>query len=291
MLFKQKHYITPDLHDIDHSEPANNTVPAGYCIATKDFLERSGALLSVAGTENGAPFYIDLASMPHTLIAGATGSGKSVMVNSIICSLLCKYSPSQLGLIMIDTKRVELTPYDGIKHLLFPVATEPDRAQLLLRWACKEMETRYSVMQRERVRTYKGLWPPLLIVIEELADLMLDRTHRKEIERLIVRIAQLGRAAGIHLLLATQRPSVDVVTGLIKANVPGRICMAVASYRDSMIMLDRKGAEELNGRGDCLIQIPGERMLHRVQGAYIADKDIDTIATHWRDKRRHIVKI
>lgn len=280
MFFKPKQFIQPP-----------PTLAGSAFIASQKYFETPGMLVAMLGTGvDGMPFCVDLAKMPHTLIAGTTGSGKSVMLQCILSSLLTRYSPSQLQLIMIDTKRVELGPYKGIKHMPYDVAKTAKDAILQLTWACREMDARYQNIERKGLRSYAGLYVPTLVVIEELADLMLDRATKKQIEHLIVRIAQLGRAAGIYLLMATQRPSVDVVTGLIKANVPGRICMTVASWRDSMVMLEQRGAEDLNGRGDCLVMVPGHRDLQRVQGEYIAEQNTDKLIAYWKDKRQYIAR-
>lgn len=280
MFFKPKQFIQPP-----------PSLAGSAFIASEQYFYTPGTLVAMLGKgADGMPFCVDLAKMPHTLIAGTTGSGKSVMLQCILASLLTRYSPSQLQLIMIDTKRVELGPYKGIKHLPFDVAKTAKDAILQLTWACREMDARYQNIERKGLRSYDGLYVPTLIVIEELADLMLDKATKKQIETLIVRIAQLGRAAGIYLLMATQRPSVDVVTGLIKANVPGRICMTVASWRDSMVMLDQRGAEDLNGRGDCFVMIPGHRDLQRVQGEYIEENKIFKLIAYWKDKRQYITR-
>ena len=280
MLFKPKQFIQPP-----------PTLAGSAFIASEQYFHTPGTLVAMLGKgADGMPFCVDLAKMPHTLIAGTTGSGKSVMLQCILASLLTRYGPSQLQLIMIDTKRVELGPYKRIKHLPFDVAKTAKDAILQLAWACREMGARYQNIERQGKRSFDGMYTPTLIVIEELADLMLDKATKKQIESLIVRIAQLGRAAGIYLLMATQRPSVDVVTGLIKANIPGRICMTVASWRDSMVMLDQRGAEDLNGRGDCLVMIPGQRDLQRVQGEYISENNTDKLIAYWKDKRQYITR-
>lgn len=233
----------------------------------------------------------DLAAMPHLLIAGATGSGKSVCVNALICCLLLNNTPETLRLIMIDPKRVELTGYNGVPHLLTPVVVEIDRVVGILQWVTHEMDKRYQKFAKVGARHITDFnqraqqdgvepLPYLVVIIDELADLMMVAPDQTE--RLITRMAQLARATGIHLVLATQRPSVDVVTGLIKANFPARIAFAVASSTDSRVILDQPGAERLLGRGDMLFQPPDAPAAVRLQGAFLADSEILRITTHWR---------
>ncbi|QYK51072.1 MAG: DNA translocase FtsK [Anaerolineales bacterium] len=232
----------------------------------------------------------DLAAMPHLLIAGATGSGKSVCVNALICCLLLNNTPETLRLIMIDPKRVELTGYNGIPHLLTPVVVEIDRVVGILQWVTHEMDKRYQrfakvgarhiIDYNQRVQQDGEKLPYLVVIIDELADLMMVAPDQTE--KLITRMAQLARATGIHLVLATQRPSVDVVTGLIKANFPARIAFAVASTTDSRVILDQPGAERLLGKGDMLFQPPDAPAAVRLQGAFLAESEITRITTHWR---------
>jgi S-DNA-T family DNA segregation ATPase FtsK/SpoIIIE len=232
----------------------------------------------------------DLAAMPHLLIAGATGSGKSVCVNALICCLLLNNTPETLRLIMIDPKRVELTGYNGIPHLLTPVVVEIDRVVGILQWVTHEMDKRYQKFSKvgarhitdynQRVQPASDKLPYLVVIIDELADLMMVAPDQTE--KLITRVAQLARATGIHLVLATQRPSVDVVTGLIKANFPARIAFAVASTTDSRVILDQPGAERLLGKGDMLFQPPDAPAAVRLQGAFLAESEITRITTHWR---------
>jgi len=233
---------------------------------------------------------VDLAKMPHLLIAGATGSGKSVMVNALITSLLCEASPDDVRMILIDLKRVELAAYNGLPHLLVPVITEPDRAKASLKWAVNEMEGRYrrfAGATARNVRAYNesradpaDRLPYIVIVVDELADLMMR--EGKNIEDPIVRLAQKARATGIHMVLATQRPSVNVVTGLIKANFPSRIAFAMASQIDSRTILDAPGAEDLIGRGDMLYQPSDLPRPMRLQGVFVSDPEIARIVGHWR---------
>ncbi len=230
--------------------------------------------------------------MPHLLIAGATGSGKSVMVNALITSLLCKADPTDVRMILMDLKRVELAGYNGLPHLLVPVITEPERAKSALKWAVNEMENRYRRFAGATARNIKGFnetradpadrMPYIVIVIDELADLMMR--EGKNIEDPIVRLAQKARATGIHIVLATQRPSVNVVTGLIKANFPSRIAFAMASQIDSRTILDAPGAEDLIGRGDMLYQPSDLPRPMRLQGVFVSDREIGRITGHWRDQ-------
>jgi S-DNA-T family DNA segregation ATPase FtsK/SpoIIIE len=248
----------------------------------------------------GNPIIQDLVSMPHLLVGGATGSGKSVGLNVMLSSLLCKLTPDVLKLILIDPKRLEFTPYADIPHLLFPIVTQPTRAVSVLKWVVHEMEQRYELMARLGVRNvseyhafYKenktmadgtSLKPIsfLVVIIDELADLMM--VGGKDVETNIVRIAQMARASGIHMIVATQRPSVDIVTGLIKVNFPSRIAFRVSSKIDSRTILDLQGAEKLLGRGDMLFMHSSSPELKRVHGAYASDEEIEIIAQFWRDQ-------
>lgn len=257
-----------------------------------DILKKAKTKLSVAlGLDvSGAPVISDISKMPHVLIAGTTGSGKSVLVNVWIASLLYKTTPQEVKLIMIDPKRVELTMYNGIPHLLTPVIVEPDKILSSLRWAVSEMESRYTKFAEVGVRNIEGFnelsgfqaMPYIVIFIDELADLMAFAPS--EVEDAICRLAQKARAAGIHLVLATQRPSVDVITGLIKANVPSRIAFNVSSMVDSRVVLDQPGAEKLLGRGDMLYIPADSSKPSRVQGTYISEKEIHNLVTFIREK-------
>ena len=232
----------------------------------------------------------DIAKMPHLLIAGATGSGKSVCINTLIASILYKASPTDVRLLMVDPKVVELGIYNGIPHLLIPVVTDPKKAAGALNWAVQEMTNRYKLFAESNVRDLKGyntmikergegnILPQIVIIIDELADLMMVAPN--EVEDCICRLAQMARAAGMHLVIATQRPSVDVITGVIKANVPSRISFAVSSQIDSRTILDMAGAEKLLGRGDMLFNPIGEPKPIRVQGGFISDKEVEAIVTH-----------
>ncbi len=226
----------------------------------------------------------DISKMPHLLIAGSTGSGKSVCINTLIISLLYKSKPEDVKLLMIDPKVVELGIYNGIPHLLIPVVTDPQKAASALNWAVKEMTRRYNLFAENNVRDMKGynalkngedLLPQIVIIIDELADLMMVAS--KEVEAAICRLAQMARAAGLHLIIATQRPSVDVITGLIKANIPSRLAFSVTSGTDSRTILDVSGAEKLLGKGDMLFHPIGSNKPQRIQGAFISDKEVENI--------------
>ena len=251
------------------------------------FQEAKSPLTIALGLDiGGKPIVTDLGKMPHGLIAGATGSGKSVCINSIIVSLLYKAEPEQVKLLLIDPKMVELAPYNEIPHLISPVITNAKAATQALKWAVEEMERRYELFAANGSRnleTYNKTNPPLpliVIIIDELADLMMVAPN--DVEESIARIAQKARAAGIHLLVATQRPSVDVITGLIKANIPTRIAFSVSSQVDSRTILDASGAERLLGRGDMLFLDNGTAKPVRVQGCFISDEEIDQVVEHVR---------
>ena len=231
----------------------------------------------------------DIAKMPHALIAGATGSGKSVCINTIITSIIYKAKPSEVKFVMVDPKVVELSVYNGIPHLLIPVVTDPKKAAGALAWAVQEMDNRYNVFAQKGVRDLKGYnalaekedgmgkLPQIVIIIDELADLMM--VAAKEVEDSICRLAQKARAAGMHLIIATQRPSVDVITGIIKANVPSRIAFSVSSQVDSRTILDQVGAEKLLGKGDMLFYPSGSPKPSRVQGAFVSDEEVEKIVS------------
>lgn len=233
----------------------------------------------------GKPIIADIGKMPHILIAGATGSGKSVCINTLITSIIYKARPDEVKLIMIDPKVVELSVYNGIPHLLIPVVTDPKKAAGALFWAVNEMTKRYNLFAENNVRDMKGYnekqseesakLPQIVIIIDELADLMM--TGAKEVEDAICRLAQMARAAGIHLVIATQRPSVDVITGVIKANIPSRLAFAVSSGTDSRTILDMVGAEKLLGKGDMLFYPVGQSKPIRIQGAFISDQEVESI--------------
>lgn len=248
-------------------------------------------------TVSGDVMVADLTKMPHLLIAGATGSGKSVAINVILTSILFKAKPSQVKMLLIDPKKVELSVYNGIPHLLSPVVSEPKKAARALAKVVAEMERRYELFAAFGIRNLAGYnqrvtkeeddehhpLPLILVVVDELADLMMTVSH--DVEDAIVRIAQMGRAAGIHMIIATQRPSVDVITGLIKANVPSRIAFAVSSGVDSRTILDANGAERLLGRGDMLFQPIDKNKPIRVQGAFISDQDVEAVVNFIKEER------
>lgn len=260
-------------------------------LESKNFERRSSDVSFAMGKDvSGEAWMADLSTLPHLLIAGATGSGKSVMVNSIILSLLYQNQPGDLKFIMVDPKRVELTGYNGIPHLLTPVITEVDKTINSLRWVVGEMERRFELLSRSKKRNIQSYnkkpvgdkLPYIVVVIDELADLM--SVAAAEMEGVIVRLAQMARAVGIHLVLATQRPSVDVITGLIKANVPARIAFSVASLVDSRTILDASGAEKLLGRGDLLFASAALSKPKRLQGAYVSDDEIEAVVEYLKSK-------
>jgi S-DNA-T family DNA segregation ATPase FtsK/SpoIIIE len=241
---------------------------------------------------SGQPIVADLAKMPHLLVAGATGSGKSVAVNAMITCMIMTNTPDDLQFVMVDPKRVELSTFNGIPHLLAPVVVDMDLAVAALNRTVQEMDDRYKKFAQvgaRNIETYNSLpedkrrgpkYPYLILVVDELADLMM--TSPDEVEHTVTRLAQMARATGIHLVLATQRPSVDVVTGLIKANFPSRISFAVTSQVDSRVVLDTPGAEKLLGRGDMLYMASDSSKLARLQGCFVSDKELDKLVTYWK---------
>jgi S-DNA-T family DNA segregation ATPase FtsK/SpoIIIE len=287
---------------IEVPNPQRETIHLREVVESRAFLESPSKLTIALGkTIDGLNYVADLAKMPHLLIAGATGAGKSVGVNSLIVSILYKARPDEVKFILIDPKRLELGLYEDIPHLATPIITDPKRAAISLKWAVAEMERRYKelagwgvrnidgynaeVLRRNLVKDYDETtnepWktlPYIVIIIDELADLMMVSGH--EVEESITRLAQMARAVGIHLVLATQRPSVDVITGLIKANFPSRISFRVSSKVDSRTIIDANGAEQLLGRGDMLFLPPGTSRLIRVHGAYVDEAEIGRIVTH-----------
>ena len=259
-------------------------------VVESDAFQDSKSKLSVAlGKDVAGNMEIaDIAKMPHALIAGATGSGKSVCINTIITSIIYKAKPSEVKFVMVDPKVVELSVYNGIPHLLIPVVTDPKKAAGALAWAVQEMDNRYNLFAQKGVRDLKGYnamaekegigtLPQIVIIIDELADLMM--VAAKEVEDSICRLAQKARAAGMHLIIATQRPSVDVITGIIKANIPSRIAFAVSSQVDSRTILDQVGAEKLLGKGDMLFYPSGAPKPVRVQGAFVSDDEVEKIVS------------
>ncbi len=287
-------------------------------LSSVEYDSKESPLTLVLGKDiGGRPVVADLARMPHLLVAGTTGSGKSVGVNAMILSILYKATPAEVRMIMIDPKMLELSIYDGIPHLLTPVVTDMKEAANALRWSVAEMERRYKLLAAVGVRNLAGynkkvlemekagtplrdpLWrrqdsaleegpallatlPAIVLVVDEFADMMM--VVGKKVEELIARIAQKARAAGIHLILATQRPSVDVITGLIKANIPTRIAFQVSSRIDSRTILDQGGAEQLLGQGDMLFLPPGTGLPERVHGAFVADEEVHRVCAHWRSR-------
>lgn len=260
-------------------------------ILLSDQMKQSRSKLTVGlGLDvSGKPVVADISSMPHVLIAGATGSGKSVCINTFLASILFRASPDEVKFILVDPKRVELTGYNDIPHLLTPVIVEPQKAGAALKWAVKEMQDRYKLFAEAGVRNIEGFnemsgfsaVPYIVIVIDELADIMLFSP--KEVEESIIKLAQMARAVGIHLVLATQRPSVDVLTGLIKANVPTRIAFNVASMVDSRVILDSAGAEKLLGRGDMLFIPPSASKPSRIQGTFVSDEEINGLIDYLKN--------
>ena len=271
------------------------SVMLAQLLKSDPFQTMQAALPMVLGVDTiGNPVIIDLAKMPHLLVAGSTGSGKSVGLNAMLISLLCKTSPDDLRLVVIDPKRLEFAPYTDIAHLLFPIVTDPKLAPSVLRWVVKQMEQRYEIMaaagarnihdyRKNAEKNNQESMPFIVVIIDELADLMM--CAGKEVEDAIIRITQMARAAGIHLIAATQRPSVDVITGLIKVNFPSRISFRVTSKIDSRTILDCAGADKLLGRGDMLFLDANDSLLKRVHGAYVLDKEIHQVIAHIRSQR------
>ena len=266
----------------------NEIVPLRDIIDSDKFKNHKSKLAFALGKDvAGEEVVTDIAKMPHVLIAGATGSGKSVCINTLIASIIYKAKPSEVKLVMVDPKVVELSVYNGIPHLLIPVVTDPKKAAGALAWAVQEMVNRYSLFASKNVRDIKGYnaaleeegegqkLPQIVIIIDELSDLMM--VSPKDVEDSICRLAQMARAAGMHLVIATQRPSVDVITGIIKANIPSRIAFSVSSQVDSRTILDMAGAEKLLGKGDMLFYPAGAAKPTRIQGAFISDKEVEKI--------------
>jgi S-DNA-T family DNA segregation ATPase FtsK/SpoIIIE len=292
---------------IEIPNPVRESVCLKDVVSADPFLNSGSTVTLALGKDiSGNPFVIDLARLPHLLVAGSTGSGKSVSINAMVCSLLLRATPDEVKFLLIDPKMLELPAYEGIPHLLLPVVTDPKEAAIALRWVVEEMERRYAMMAQqgirnienynqrlkegtirsvERVEGAEGSTPPkrlpyVLVVIDELADLMI--VSGREVEESIIRLAQMARAAGIHLILATQRPSVDVLTGLIKVNFPARISFQVSTKTDSRTILDTQGAEHLLGSGDMLFLPPGSSKLLRVHGAYVSEEEIKRLVEFWR---------
>jgi S-DNA-T family DNA segregation ATPase FtsK/SpoIIIE len=303
---------------IEVPNPQRETVYIRELLESEGFRSRSGRLTLAMGKDIfGNPVEADLAKMPHVLVAGATGTGKSVFLNSLLCSLLCRCRPDELKLLLIDPKLLELSIYDGIPHLIAEVVTNPKRAAAALRGVLVKMEERYQMMSACQVRNidqfndlvdrqlaegnttfrlkprgdesegveveYKRL-PYIVVVIDELADLMV--TAAKSVEESLQRLAQMARAAGIHLVLATQRPSVDVLTGVIKANFPSRVSFQVSSRTDSRTILDQNGADSLLGQGDMLFLPPGTSKLQRLHGPYVSETEVGELVAFLREQGR-----
>jgi len=292
--------------------PCRETVYLKETLSSEQYQEAKSPLSLVLGKDiSGHPVVADLAKMPHLLVAGTTGSGKSVGVNAMLLSILFKATPEQVRMVLVDPKMLELSIYDGIPHLLTPVVTDMKEASMILRWCVREMDRRYRLMSSQGVRNLAGFndkvnkaikkgepieapeWdqtdtkdhtlkplPYIVVVVDEFADMMM--VVGKKVEQLIARIAQKARAAGIHLILATQRPSVNVITGLIKANIPTRIAYQVSSRVDSRTILDQQGAQQLLGHGDMLYLAPGSGVPMRIHGAFVADEEVHKVVDEWK---------
>ncbi len=280
--------------EVPNKEP--QSVYLRTVLESKTFQEHPSKLAFALGQDiAGNPVVTDIAKMPHLLIAGATGSGKSVCINTLITSILYKANPNEVKLLLVDPKVVELSVYNGIAHLLIPVVTEPEKASKALHWAVREMLQRYNDFAQCGVRDIKGYndlkqqqgkseekMAQIVIIIDELADLMMAAQH--DVEDAICRLAQMARAAGMHLIIATQRPSVDVITGVIKANIPSRLAFAVSSGTDSRTILDMTGAEKLLGKGDMLFYPTGQSKPVRMQGAFVTDKEVERVVGFWKEQ-------
>ncbi|MBR4939735.1 MAG: DUF87 domain-containing protein, partial [Burkholderiaceae bacterium] len=296
---------------IEAPNPKRQIVKIAELLGSQDFAKSKAALPICLGKRiTGEPYVVDLAKMPHLMVAGTTGSGKSVGVNSMILSLLYKFTPQKLRFIMIDPKSVEFAYYEDIPHLLCPVVTDMREAYQGLQWCVKEMERRYKLAQMLKTRSIEGYnarvrelraqgkvtiqeavpnakfdapleeLPYIVVIVDELADLLM--VEKKGVESSLIRLAQKARAASIHLILATQRPSADVITGLLRTNIPSRAAFQVATASDSRIILDMGGAESLLGNGDFLFKTPGMQALERVQGAFVTDDELDRVTSELR---------
>ncbi len=277
---------------VEVPNPQTQMVSLGSVLLSPEFQRQAAPLALPLGRDiSGSPVIADLAKMPHLLVAGATGSGKSVAINALISSLLARNTPDSLRMILIDPKRVELAIYKGVPHLVGKVVSDPDEAIGALKWAGREMDRRYTAFAEVGARDLKGYnsriekegnrpLPHVVIVVDELADLMMSAPY--DVERALCRLAQMSRATGIHLVVATQRPSTDVITGLIKANFPARIAFAVSSMVDSRVIVDVPGAERLLGRGDLLFMSPASNRLVRAQGCNVSDPEIAALVRFWK---------
>ncbi|MBI4707028.1 MAG: DNA translocase FtsK [Candidatus Omnitrophica bacterium] len=264
-------------------------------LASEEFQETKSKITLALGKDiTGKAVVADLDDMPHLLIAGTTGSGKTVCVNSLILSLLFRSTPNELKFVMVDPKMVELVPFNGLPHLLCPVVTESKKASAALNWVVNEMEDRYQLLAKAGARNIESYnekvkeekLPYIVVIVDEFADLM--NVARDQIENAVTRLAQLSRAVGIHLILATQRPSVDVITGVIKANLPARISFKVASKVDSRTVLDMNGADKLLGKGDMLFLKPGEEKLNRIQCTLVSDKEIERVVSFIKEQAQPV---
>ncbi len=272
---------------IEVPNKARSSVLLRDVLESAEYINATAPLTAALGKDiEGNTVVADLAQMPHLLIAGATGTGKSVCINTLVCSVLFKARPDEVKLMLIDPKVVELSAYNGVPHLIAPVLNHPKKAAAALKWATSEMERRYAAFARAGVRDIDRFnerakekaterMPLILIVIDELADLMM--VARNDVEEAICRLAQMARAAGMHLVIGTQRPSTDVITGLIKANIPSRLSFTVSSAVDSRVILDMMGAEKLLGRGDMLFLPVGQSKARRVQGAFVSNREIERV--------------
>ena len=273
--------------------PNPSVVPLKSVVTDPEFqkiVKHGGLPIALGQDTGGEPVVANLLSLPHLLVAGSTGSGKSVCINSVVMSLLLSNRPDRLRMLMVDPKRVELTPFNGIPHLYAPVIVDPEEVLDVLAALLREMFRRYKLMEDIGVRNIVGYnqkskeqMPYALLIIDELADLMM--TSGYEVEQSLVRLAQLGRATGIHLILCTQRPSVKVVTGLLKANIPGRVAFAVASQVDSRVILDGSGADKLLGKGDMLYLSAQSPTPQRIQGTFVADSEFEAVIDFWKEQK------